>query len=488
MASTVSSESLSQDKVPMGFQIIPNQPPQIQSTPVTRAAMIPKAESLSQFTLFPLLSAELRVKIWRLTVEPRLVILRIGEYLSTLEPLNGDGSGLIVAEFTSNALIPAPLHVCRESRAEFARMYQLSFSINAPKEMLPNNAARIWFNFAIDTLVLPTCCGDAVNVLRCVPKRDTSQIKRMAVVSYQEWFNSWESQISFATINNYPKLEKLIVIHCDCLNLPANIWERKDLSLVSHDPSSWPPAVSSKHFVDAKGFIHPFDLMAKCPELRFPSIQFMTPRFLGLTRDSFMDVYRAWWRAQDMHERRCAAERGTEATRELARAYYATVKVAQRRYWTRQLGECRVKSLCPASEIVPCVSDADTGDHDDDTKVDGGDGGEDLEEAKENSRDNAIEEGHNFKAGEGGEEIAVGTDADATRAMNDGHDEMLEDEEEFKIFEEKYFMGHDMSDFCVKEEEMQRHFYATPRSRKDDLESLFLWLTEGYLPEWAYEP
>jgi hypothetical protein len=87
--------------------------------------------SLSAFTLFSELAAELRLKIWRQACHtPRVVEVRY----------NADEN-----QFLSNSCPPAVLHVSRESRYEALRMYKFCFGT-------PSMAPHIYFHSRVDIL------------------------------------------------------------------------------------------------------------------------------------------------------------------------------------------------------------------------------------------------------------------------------------------------------------------------------------------------
>jgi len=100
----------------------------------TPALPAPKADSpRSTFPLFSLLAAELRLKIWVLAFESRIVSVR---YLPTKE------------RCVSSTAPPPLLSVNRESRYETLRRYKLFFST-------PKSPSKIYFNPNLDTIYLP---------------------------------------------------------------------------------------------------------------------------------------------------------------------------------------------------------------------------------------------------------------------------------------------------------------------------------------------
>ena len=100
---------------------------------------ISPSEPKPTFTLFPKLPTELRHKIIRYSLPgPRLVHLYFKKGDFSYE--NGAISPMI-----SEVEFPVMLHVCRESRQETLKSYQLQFGLGP-------NPPTVYFNFAIDTL------------------------------------------------------------------------------------------------------------------------------------------------------------------------------------------------------------------------------------------------------------------------------------------------------------------------------------------------
>ena len=99
---------------------------------------ISPSEPEPTFLLFPKLPIELRLKIIRYSLpRPRLVHLRFKKGDVSYE--NGAISPMI-----SEAEFPVMLHVCRESRQEALKSYQLQFGLGS-------NPPTVYFDFAIDT-------------------------------------------------------------------------------------------------------------------------------------------------------------------------------------------------------------------------------------------------------------------------------------------------------------------------------------------------
>jgi hypothetical protein len=112
------------------------------------------------FTLFGRLPSELREKIWRDTIEPRVV---------RVEHHNPRG-------FHSSKPLPAPLHGCQESRRIYLRIYRVSFS------SIWHPIPKIYFNFDIDTLHLSYDIQDAIPLFFAgLKQHEITSIKYLAL-------------------------------------------------------------------------------------------------------------------------------------------------------------------------------------------------------------------------------------------------------------------------------------------------------------------
>lgn len=99
---------------------------------------------MATFHPFPRLPTVLRLQIWEMTVEPRIVEIRCRRFCTY-----GRGTEWILYSSTP---IPAPLQTCRESRN--ARLYQRCFSDLAILLNSPENSEQryVWLNLDIDTV------------------------------------------------------------------------------------------------------------------------------------------------------------------------------------------------------------------------------------------------------------------------------------------------------------------------------------------------
>ena len=115
-------------------------------------------EPLQQFTLFPLLPPELRVKIWRSTFTPRLYEIQV-------KPTPA-ASTLVIHEPNHNVTpidlrpvtrpqFPIILHVCREARDEVLAAYRHGAASPAAGFRSPYAFPYSLFSPALDTLFVP---------------------------------------------------------------------------------------------------------------------------------------------------------------------------------------------------------------------------------------------------------------------------------------------------------------------------------------------
>lgn len=130
-----------------------NSPPEEQAADATRGGKKVKAN-------FKTLPAELRVKIYKMTWEPRRVTLarswlegqddllecEARAQTSDLYVFELFGENQVTTVTTSSAQLPVTLWVNSESRCEILSHYEIAFA--CPR----NGSSKVYFNFAIDEL------------------------------------------------------------------------------------------------------------------------------------------------------------------------------------------------------------------------------------------------------------------------------------------------------------------------------------------------
>ena len=117
------------------------------------------------------LPTELRLRIWRMSWEPRTV--EVHQFITDRELDQHRPS--TARPFRSTAPLPASLHVCTESRFETLRYYSLAF---APTCGEP----EVYFNFDLDSLYIREAdmfCGPHLAV--AFPPKDLMRLKSLAI-------------------------------------------------------------------------------------------------------------------------------------------------------------------------------------------------------------------------------------------------------------------------------------------------------------------
>lgn len=94
--------------------------------------------SLDVFRLFPRLPQELRLQIWKLTIQPRVLIVRSVPPNSVIHPT-------YLEYFYSSNPVPSIFFACKESRLEALSLYTKAFSAGSTPRY-------IWANFTFDTI------------------------------------------------------------------------------------------------------------------------------------------------------------------------------------------------------------------------------------------------------------------------------------------------------------------------------------------------
>jgi hypothetical protein len=147
-------------------------------------------EPVGSFTYFPKLPAEIRLKIWKDALpEPR--VIRIQLKFETRQPRNeGQKKKPQVSRFVASRPSPVGLRVCRESRIEALKEYQIGF----PTKTSP---AQTYVNYNLDTFVLDTLGAYFPHTGRAMMNDTTSATrKKRPVILHKEF-----SKIRFLVID-----------------------------------------------------------------------------------------------------------------------------------------------------------------------------------------------------------------------------------------------------------------------------------------------
>lgn len=109
--------------------------------------------SLQNFTLFPQLPAELRLKIWFFAMpRQRLVEIMVDKTYDVLPTSVHQDKWSYIRTVRSPTRVPAMLHTCHESRLEALKHYHLSFGEDISS--IDRRNARIYFDPSVDVLYL----------------------------------------------------------------------------------------------------------------------------------------------------------------------------------------------------------------------------------------------------------------------------------------------------------------------------------------------
>jgi hypothetical protein len=157
--------------------------------------------ALTEFTLFPKLPKELRIKVWELAArEPRIVEvcqLQDAKYI-THSTQEDNYETTNSAPFYSPTAIPVILHINKESRIIALENYLLSF---------PNGAepAQIYYNPTVDILYFPAWCFqyDISHFESVTPSSVKDTIRRIAIDNLV-WYSGWGD----GTINNQIQIDQ----------------------------------------------------------------------------------------------------------------------------------------------------------------------------------------------------------------------------------------------------------------------------------------
>lgn len=171
------------------------------------------------FILFPQLPLELRLVIWSLTLQPRVVEIRYSRLLDT--------------GFKSSSHLPVALQVCQESRSRVLDQYPFCFGSKS-------HPANIRFSFALDTLYIPGAVTWDVNHLRKIlANLDLSSIKYLAISANVLRSGAVPNETFRAAVKKavekFTGLEELLIVF-DYAEMNPRIAEAGEISLFNKVP------------------------------------------------------------------------------------------------------------------------------------------------------------------------------------------------------------------------------------------------------------
>ncbi|KAL1866507.1 hypothetical protein Daus18300_006742 [Diaporthe australafricana] len=151
-----------------------NNEPKLSMSPSLNLKEQPKAAAdasqhqMSTNVEFNTLPAELRVNIYKMTWEPRHVIISRHWHRETDDSSEEDHATTMT---TSSAQLPVTLWISSESRHETLRHYQIAFA--CPK----NGSSHVYFNFGVDELEVPL----HTQLLRVISREELAKVKALII-------------------------------------------------------------------------------------------------------------------------------------------------------------------------------------------------------------------------------------------------------------------------------------------------------------------
>ncbi|KAK1761425.1 hypothetical protein QBC47DRAFT_28583 [Echria macrotheca] len=193
-----------------------------QTTPPTTTT--PSTTTPTEFTLFPSLPAELRLKIWEELLTPRVILITCldSRFLPTKRAQ--------LSHRPSLPPVPILLHICRESRALALRHYELTFAWKLPPRLAAPEAgaagplsgpARTWFNFRLDCVLLLgelepfDAYGFNSPMVYFLRKEDTRRVRHVAVAYEELHLGVYEGEHIFGSlfhvVDRFAAAERLLI-------------------------------------------------------------------------------------------------------------------------------------------------------------------------------------------------------------------------------------------------------------------------------------
>ncbi|VUC37145.1 unnamed protein product [Clonostachys rosea] len=156
---------------------------------------------MSTFHPFPLLPFELRIQIWRMTVEPRTVELRVGGFYKDLgPPLKDEPTDRQYVQYLVNMTpVPGALQTCREARN--LGLYQKAMS--ELSDLTGDERQYVWLNLDIDLICFRG--GGLAKFNQVAPR-----VKRLKLV--REITEEWFYQEGVSEFRHFVNLEEVHVV------------------------------------------------------------------------------------------------------------------------------------------------------------------------------------------------------------------------------------------------------------------------------------
>ncbi|KAK4198465.1 hypothetical protein QBC40DRAFT_283566 [Triangularia verruculosa] len=175
------------------------------------------------FTCFGELPPEIRLQIWEVLIQPRIVLAACVDNRSKTQKHTQ------MAKRSTKRSIPVLLHVNHESRTLALRHYELTFAWKIPPRLaapetsvLPAQGdARVWFNYSLDALLLLGELepydefGFSSPMSHFFRKEDTSRLKHIACAFEELHLSLYEADSIFGTlfhiIDRCPAARRLLI-------------------------------------------------------------------------------------------------------------------------------------------------------------------------------------------------------------------------------------------------------------------------------------
>ncbi|KAK7212295.1 hypothetical protein V2G26_019473 [Clonostachys chloroleuca] len=156
---------------------------------------------MSTFHAFPRLPYELRMQVWKLTVEPRTVEIRVGGFYKDLGPQIEDRpvDRQYVQYLVTTTPVPGPLQTCREARN--LGLYQRSMS--ELSDLTGGEKQYVWLNLDIDLIYFGG--GGLAKFNQVAPS-----VKRLKLV--REISEEWFYQEGVSEFRHFVNLEEVQIV------------------------------------------------------------------------------------------------------------------------------------------------------------------------------------------------------------------------------------------------------------------------------------
>lgn len=178
------------------------------------------APTPSAFPQFVRLPPEIRWKIWKCLIRPRVVVACCLQRDDTLGSRRRELDG----RTARGPAVPVLLHVNRESRDVALRHYELTFSWRISKLLSDtpvSRPARVWFNFALDALFLTgeleayDSYGFNSPMVYFLRREDTYRVRHIACDFKKIGYPDQESDQIFGclwhVVDRFPGVDRLLL-------------------------------------------------------------------------------------------------------------------------------------------------------------------------------------------------------------------------------------------------------------------------------------